>query len=318
MKKISVIVPVYNTEKYLNECINSLLNQTIDDYEIIIINDCSKGNEDEIINNYKDKKIKYILNKKNMGIGYNRNLGIKKSKGKYICFIDSDDYVTEDFLEKMYDKSYKDDLDICICDYSYINDAGTKEKNILVNFEDTKLEDNPELITKINLGPCNKMFKKDFILENDLKFSENLKYEDLPFMAVSLLKAKKIGKVNEILNIFRKHENSETTTRDERVFDIFKQLDFVRNAYKNSNNKYIDELTISIIFNYTIQQRYQKYDDIRDKFIDYAFYYLEKNNINYKNSNYIKDRNPLKSIIEKNKKLTKLYCYLYKKIKLKG
>lgn len=299
MKKISVIVPVYNTEKYLNECINSLLNQTIDDYEIIVINDCSKGNEDEIINNYKDKKIKYILNKKNMGIGYNRNLGIKKSKGKYICFIDSDDYVTEDFLEKMYDKSYKDDLDICICDYSYINDAGTKEKNILVNFEDTKLEDNPELITKINLGPCNKMFKKDFILENDLKFSENLKYEDLPFMAVSLLKAKKIGKVNEILNIFRKHENSETTTRDERVFDIFKQLDFVRNAYKNSNNKYIDELTISIIFNYTIQQRYQKYDDIRDKFIDYAFYYLEKNNINYKNSNYIKDRNPLKSIIEK-------------------
>ena len=57
MKKISVIVPVYNTEKYLNECINSLLNQTIDDYEIIVINDCSKGNEDEIINNYKDKKI---------------------------------------------------------------------------------------------------------------------------------------------------------------------------------------------------------------------------------------------------------------------
>ena len=78
MKKISVIVPVYNTEKYLNECINSLLNQTIDDYEIIVINDCSKGNEDEIINNYKNKKIKYILNKKNMGIGYNSKLDIKK------------------------------------------------------------------------------------------------------------------------------------------------------------------------------------------------------------------------------------------------
>lgn len=316
MVKVSVIVPVYNTEIYLKQCIDSLINQSFKDYEIIIINDCSKGNVDEIISGYNDQKIRYIKNKVNKGIGYSRNLGIKKAKGDYVCFIDSDDYVEYDFIEKMYNKCSNDNLDMCICDFSYIYENGNIKNEQICSFENTNLSSNQELLTKINLGPCNKLFNKDMIIKNKIKFSENLKYEDLPFVAIALQTSNKIGKVNEALNIFRVHENSETTTRDERVFDIFKQLDIIREFYKDKNNKYLDDLTVSIIFNYTIQQRYQKYDDIRNKFIDYAFYYLEKNNIDYKNIKY--NRSFLKRIVEKNKKLTKLYCFLYKKIKFRN
>lgn len=312
--KVSVIVPVYNTEKYLNKCIDSILNQNFEDYEIIIINDNSKGDAEEIIKSYKDKKIVYIKNKINKGIGYNRNLGIKKAKGEYICFIDSDDYINNDFLSEMYNFSKENNLDLCICDYYNVDEDGNVIKEFKLNdFNVTNIEKTPKLLCDINLGPCNKLFKRKMLIDNKITFSEKLKYEDLSFVAISIKESKKIGKVNKFLNCFTVHKGSETTTRDERVFDIFKQLDIVKKYYKNS--KYLDELIVSVLFNYTIQQRYQKDDNVRNEFIDAAFKYLEDNKIDYKQSDYIKNRAFLKSTIEKNKKLTKLYCKLYRIIK---
>ncbi len=312
---ISIIVPVYNTEKYLEKCIDSILNQTYVDFEIIIINDCSLGNADEIIKKYSDKRIKYIKNKTNKGIGYNRNLGIKKSKGDYICFIDSDDYIREDFLELMYNKCISDKLDLCICDYNYVYDNGKIKEVILESFSNTNLDKTPKLLIDIPLGPCNKMYNKKMIIDNNLEFSENLKYEDVSFVASTLFYSKNIGKVDKALNYFSVHENSETTVRDDRVFDIFKQLDIVKNIFKYEKNLYLNELIVSVLLNYTIQQRYQVVDNISDKFIDDAFDYLDKNKINYKKSLYIKNRPFYKSFIEKNKNLSKLYCRIYRKLK---
>lgn len=312
--KVSIIVPVYNMGKYLRKCMNSLLNQDFSDYEIIIIDDCSIDNSDEIIKSYKDKRIMYIRNKKNMGIGYNRNLGITKAKGEYVCFIDPDDYVRRDFLSKMYNYSKNNQLDLCVCDYCNVDEQDKKIREFhLSKFDISNYENNPKLLCEINLGPCNKLFKKRMLLENNIVFSEKLKYEDLSFVAIAINKSKKIGKVNEILNYFKVHNGSQTTTRDEKVFDIFKQLDIVRNEYKAG--KYLDELTISVLLNYTIQQRYQKDDNIRNRFIDEAFRYLIDNNIDYKKSEYIKNRSFLKGIIEKSKMLTKIYCSLYSKLK---
>ena len=305
--KVSVIVPVYNTEKYLKNCIDSLLKQNFEDYEIIVINDLSPGNAEEIIKSYNDKKIVYIKNKTNKGIGYNRNLGIKKAKGEYVCFIDSDDYVKEDFISKMYNYSKENNLDLCVCDYINVDEKGnTLEEFNLSNFGITNYEEN-------NLGPCNKLFKKDMLIKNKIEFSEKLKYEDLSFVALSIKNSAKIGKINEQLNYFTVHKNSETTTRDKRVFDIFKQLDIVRNEYKSG--KYLDELTVSVLLNYTIQQRYQIDKDTQSKFIDDAFKYLNDNNIDYKHSEYIKNRSFLKGLIEKNKFITKVYCKIYNRIK---
>ena len=281
--KVSVIVPVYNTEKYLKNCIDSLLKQNFEDYEIIVINDLSPGNAEEIIKSYNDKKIVYIKNKTNKGIGYNRNLGIKKAKGEYVCFIDSDDYVKEDFISKMYNYSKENNLDLCVCDYVNVDEEG------------------------------NKFYKKDMLVKNKIDFSETLKYEDLSFVALSIKNSKKIGKINEQLNYYTIHNNSETTTRDKRVFDIFKQLDIVRNEYKSG--KCLDELTVSVLLNYTIQQRYQIDKDTQSKFIDDAFKYLNDNNIDYKHSEYIKNRSFLKRLIEKNKFITKIYCKIYRMLK---
>ena len=312
--KVSVIVPVYNTEKYLKKCIDSLLNQNFEDYEIIVINDLSPGNAEKIIKSYNDKKIVYIKNKTNKGIGYNRNLGIKKAKGEYVCFIDSDDYVKEDFISKMYNYSKENNLDLCVCDYINVDEEGNiLEVFNLSNFGITNYEENNKILCKINLGPCNKLFKKDMLIKNKIEFSEKLKYEDLSFVALSIKNSTKIGKINEQLNYFTVHKNSETTTRDKRVFDIFKQLDIVRNEYKSG--KYLDELTVSVLLNYTIQQRYQIDKDTQSKFIDDAFKYLSDNNIDYKHSEYIKNRSFLKRLIEKNKFITKIYCKIYSMLK---
>ena len=312
---VSIIVPVYNTEKYLKKSIDSILNQTYKDLEVIIINDCSKGNADEIIKSYDDNRITYIKNEKNKGIGYNRNLGIKKAIGDYICFIDSDDYIKEDFVEKMYNKCELEQLDMCICDYNYVHEDGKLVGVELPSFNTTNLDENPKLLIDIPLGPCNKIYKKTMLLKHKIRFSETLKYEDVSFVASTLFYSEKIGKINEKLNFFLVHPNSETTTRDERVFDIFKQLDILKDIYKESKNQYLHELIISILFNYNIQQRYQKYDDIRNKFIDSSFDYLKKNNINYKQSLYLIKRPIHKSFIEKSKFRTKLYCAIYKKLK---
>lgn len=312
--KVSVIVPVYNTEKYLKNCIDSLLKQNFEDYEIIVINDLSPGNAEEIINSYNDKKIVYIKNKTNKGIGYNRNLGIKKAKGEYVCFIDSDDYVKEDFISKMYNYSKENNLDLCVCDYVNVDEEGNKLKEFnLSDFCITNYEENNKILCEINLAPWNKLYKKDMLVKNKIEFSETLKYEDLSFVALSIKNSKKIGKINEQLNYYTIHKNSETTTRDKRVFDIFKQLDIVRNEYKSG--KYLDELTVSVLLNYTIQQRYQIDKDTQSKFIDDAFKYLNDNNIDYKHSEYIKNRSFLKRLIEKNKFITKIYCKIYRMLK---
>ena len=312
--KVSVIVPVYNTEKYLKNCIDSLLKQNFENYEIIVINDLSPGNAEEIIKSYNDKKIVYIKNKTNKGIGYNRNLGIKKAKGEYVCFIDSDDYVKEDFISKMYNYSKENNLDLCVCDYVNVDEEGNKLKEFnLSDFCITNYEENNKILCEINLAPWNKLYKKDMLVKNKIEFSETLKYEDLSFVALSIKNSKKIGKINEQLNYYTIHNNSETTTRDKRVFDIFKQLDIVRNEYKSG--KYLDELTVSVLLNYTIQQRYQIDKDTQSKFIDDAFKYLNDNNIDYKHSEYIKNRSFLKSLIEKNKFITKIYCKIYSMLK---
>ena len=312
--KVSVIVPVYNTEKYLKNCIDSLLKQNFENYEIIVINDLSPGNAEEIIKSYNDKKIVYIKNKTNKGIGYNRNLGIKKAKGEYVCFIDSDDYVKEDFISKMYNYSKENNLDLCVCDYVNVDEEGNKLKEFnLSDFCITNYEENNKILCEINLAPWNKLYKKDMLVKNKIEFSETLIYEDLSFVALSIKNSKKIGKINEQLNYYTIHKNSETTTRDKRVFDIFKQLDIVRNEYKSG--KYLDELTVSVLLNYTIQQRYQIDKDTQSKFIDDAFKYLNDNNIDYKHSEYIKNRSFLKGLIEKNKFITKVYCKIYNRIK---
>lgn len=314
MVDISVIVPIYNAEKYLNKCVDSLINQTKKELEFILVNDGSTDKTEEIIKSYKDSRIKYFKNK-NQGIGKTRNFGIEKATGKYIMFLDSDDYLKNNACEILYKSVEKTDTDLAICDFYKIYDSGVEEKIKLLSFKPTTLRKTPSLVNEINLAPWNKLYKKELITKNKIKFVENLKYEDAPFVIEAFSKAGKIIKVDEYLNYYLIHGNSETTVRDKRCFDILKIIDLIRKNTKNEEylQEEINKLTVRIITNYTIQQRNQKDKNVGLDFIDEAFSYLEKEVPDYKNNKYFKNRSILKRTIEKSKFLTKLYCKIYRK-----
>ena len=311
MVKVSIIVQVYNTAKYLSMCIESLINQTLKDIEIILINDGSTDESESIIKKYKDKRIKYIF-KKNEGIGKTRNLGIEKTNGEYLAFIDSDDYIEPNFCEVMYNKAIKDECDIVICDY-YKDINERLEEVKFASFKDTNLKENPEIINLINLGPCNKIYKKDLFKNQKNRFVENLKYEDAPFVCRLLLSAKKIGKIDECLAHYVIHEKSETTTRDERIFDILKITDIIVKDLEKYDymHEAMINLAVMILTDYTIQQRYIKNKISRNKFIDMAFRYLDKLDSNWRSCNYLNEFSYLKRKVKSSKILTKLYCTIY-------
>ena len=148
-------------------------------------------------------------------------------------------------------------------------------------------------------------------------FEEKLKYEDTPFVAKALDCANKIGKIDKCLNHYIVHEQSETTIRDRRCFDIIKIVDILRNYFKDKDyiKEDLDKWTVRTITNYTIQQRDQIDKKVGEEFIEEAFFYLKKEVPDYKNNKYYSGRNIFKRIIEKNKKLTKMYCMIYKIIK---
>lgn len=313
MTDISIIVPIYNAEKYIEKCVDSLLNQTKKELEFILINDGSTDNTDDILKKYKDKRIKYFKNK-NQGIGKTRNFGIEKSTGKYLMFVDSDDYIEPTACEELYEKAIATKAEVVICDFYKIYDDNRKEKIKLPSFKTSKLKDNPNILIDINLAPWNKIYKAKLIKDHNIKFVEGLKYEDTPFVAEVLDKANKIAKLDSYLNYYLIHGNSETTVRDKRVFDILKIIDIIRKYYANKRymNDVIDRLTVRTLTNYTIQQRNQKEKQVGMEFIDAAFDYLKREVPDYKNNKYYETRGILRRTIEKSKLLSKIYCRLYK------
>ena len=315
MPDISIIVPIYNAEKYIEKCIDSLVDQTKKELEFILVNDGSTDETEKIIKSYKDKRIKYFKNK-NQGIGKTRNFGIEKAKGKYILFLDSDDYLDLNTCKTLYEKAEKENSDLVICDFYKVYEDNKTEEIKLPSFKSTTLKKSPNLLLDINLAPWNKLYKTELIKNNNLTFVENLKYEDAPFVSAALDKANKISKIDKCLNYYVIHGNSETTVRDKRVFDILKIVDMIRAYFKDK--KYIkdalDKLTVRILTNYNIQQRNQKDKKVGLEFINESFEYLKREVPDFKDNKYYENRSTIKKIIEKNKLLTKIYCLIYKNI----
>ena len=311
-KDITIIVPIYNSEKYLKKCIDSLVNQTKKELEIILINDGSTDNSEKIIKEYKDDRIKYIKNE-NQGIGITRNEGIAKAQGKYLMFINSDDYLEKNTCELLFNKAEKDNLDMVICDFYREYENGEKKEERIVNFENTTIKETPELLYKVNLSPWNKLYQTKLIRDNNILFEEELKYEDTPFVFISMDKSKRIGKVNKCLNHYIIHNNSETTIRDEKCFDIFEIIRIVRDYFEGKEyaKESINRWIVWIVTNFTIQQRNQEDKKLAMRFIDHSHDFLSVVVPDYKNNKYYEGRG-IKRLIEKSRVLTKIYVKLYK------
>ena len=312
MKKISIIVPVFNTGKYLKKCIDSLVNQSLKEIEIIIVDDGSEENIKEIIKEYKDKII--YIKSPHKGIGYTRNTGIKKATGEYIGFVDSDDYVNKNMYESYYKYAIENDLDLVVGNYNKVFKDNTTILNVPY-FDISNIKDNPSIITNIDYGPCNKLFKRDIIIKNNIYFEEELKYEDMPFISKFLYNSKSIGHINEAHYNYVVRDKSETTSFNERNFDIFKIMDIFNNTFNGKYKEEVEYIVVSKLLDYNIQQRTNKDQTFKNRFINTSFEYINNNYPKYKNNKYLKKENILKRIIKQNKLITILYCYLYKYIK---
>ena len=204
MVAISIIIPVHNAEMFLHECLNSLISQTFKDFEIICINDGSTDSSPKILEEYakKDSRFK-VYNQENQGAGAARNKGVEFAQGKYIQFLDSDDYFAPTMLEEMFNKAQEFDTDITICSARKIDEKGNiiESGNPLWPYNRTKAllnktfswKDFPEDIFDLfNVIPWHKLYKKDLITQNNIKYQNLSSCNDITFSHIARLLAKKI------------------------------------------------------------------------------------------------------------------------------
>lgn len=240
MIKVSIIVPVYNTAKYLRKCLNSLVNQTLKEIEIIIVNDGSSDESEKIAKYYSENypdKVRYF-SQDNSGVGAARNKGIENANGEYIGFVDSDDYVELNMFEKMYEDAQRNNSDIVIC----------LHKNEKYPVELKQSSDSKKDVKKIkamfgNTSVCNKLYRKSCIKE--LRFRPHVWYEDVDFGIKAIFKARDISFINEELYhyVFR---NGSIMNNDniQKNLDILSSFNEVLLYIENNQEykKYIDEI----------------------------------------------------------------------------
>lgn len=226
MVKISVILPVYNSQLYIRKAIESVLAQTFTDFELIIVNDGSTDNTPEIINEFTDERIR-LINQENLGPGAARNNALKVAKGDYVMYLDSDDWFCPDALEIAYGEITRFDADLTFFqminwdeEVFYENDWFDM-KTFDESFENRAFgpEETPGSIFDLSVGVCQKIYSREFLISIGAKFPEGIFFEDMPFFYYVYLKAKKISIVKRHLYVRRKHEKSITNVVDEKFFD---------------------------------------------------------------------------------------------------
>ncbi len=308
--KISVIVPAYNSESTIERCLKSLIKQTYNNMEIIVINDGSTDKTDEIIRRIVAEnfdKIKYI-SRENKGIGFTRNEGLKNATGDLIGFTDSDDFVEPDMFEKMFLKMTESNADIVICNYNVCN-LNSKNKVDIKLPNIVSFDDYPQIINKIDFAPWNKLYKKE--LFNDVFFPENLKYEDLNTIIKVFSKSKKIVKLNDYLYNYLINSNGETVTINDKIYDIFSIFDDLFSYFDSSDKKIQKQLKLLCLrklFIYTELSLNNKNINFTTIFLEKVYQYL---NIKIKSWKilYLLNSNNLKVFIlrfmQVNKKLYK-------------
>lgn len=231
--KVSVIVPVYNVEAYLEKCLDSLAKQTLKEIEVIVVNDGSPDNSQKIIDKF-EKKYPTIkgYTKTNGGVSSARNYGIALATGEYIAFVDGDDYVEYDMYEKMYQKAKQGNYDIVACDLNYVYEDGSIKR------VSSKIEKDTTNIKKtyVNMYPCvwNKIYKKS-LFNNNILFKEGVWFEDVDFLYKIFPYVKTIGVIKEPLNQYVQRSGSITKTFDKRLYNYISNFNDLIKFYQEND-----------------------------------------------------------------------------------
>lgn len=246
MSKVSIIVPVYNVEEYLERCINSILKQTLKDIEIILVNDGSTDRSREICKEYlkKDKRI-MLINKKNGGLSSARNEGIKKASGEYIAFVDSDDIICENMMEILYYACIEMNCTIAQCQYKRFNEDEE------VNTEKFVVNPDIEIISNINvlknlynenyintIVAWNKLYKKEIF--KDIRYPEGKLHEDEYLTYKILYNSNKIAIINEQLYFYR--SNPTSITKSKYKIERLDSIEALEERYNFFLQRNLDEL----------------------------------------------------------------------------
>lgn len=241
---ISIIVPIYNVEKYIVNCIKSIVDQDYKDFELLLVNDGTKDSSIELANDFlKDKKINYrVINKENGGLASARNAGIKEAKGEYIAFVDSDDSVSKDFLSNLL-KEFENDIDFSFCNFEFVKEQippiDNNSKKMFFNKEELLIA---FLRRSIGFVVPSMMFKKEFIINNNLFFDEDIKFsEDQPFIWNVILHSNKSVYLYKKMYGYYLRENSIMTSSSyDKIVNSYKEYSSYIKELIKSNDNYSD------------------------------------------------------------------------------
>ena len=231
MIKVSIIVPVYNVEQYIEKCLETLVNQTLKEIEIIIVNDGSTDGTKKKIEKFilaYPEKIKY-LEKTNGGLSDARNYGIPSASGKYIGFVDSDDYVELNMFEEMYKKAEEENSDMVECDFIW--EYPNKQKIDTGRIYENK----KEAFLYARVVAWNKLIRRETLEKANIKFPKGLRYEDTEFFYKLLPSLNKISFVKIPMVHYIQRSNSIANTQNERVKEIFEIWENIFKFYKENN-----------------------------------------------------------------------------------
>lgn len=325
MIKISIIIPVYNVEEYLEKCLDSVINQTLKEIEIICINDGSTDNSKVILENYakRDKRIK-IFNQKNLGLSASRNKGIKYATGEYIFFIDADDWIELNTCEITYDFAKERNLDLLLFGAKHIDFEGNTYDDNYYNLScfENKYEGEvfnyKTIINKLfllDIHVWDKLFKTE-VLRNNCIIFPLINFEDNPFFYEVLLNCERVSILKNCFYYYFKRDNSIMNAFDDRFLDMIAMSNLVIESFKK-NNKYCELKKELLNFKLDIIKKwYPNFSfELKEKFLHAAkkdFIEWRKNlNVDYLNTpnkNFYKwvleAENPLEyDLLEKNHSL---------------
>lgn len=231
MKKVSIIIPVYNVERYLARCIDSCINQTYNNIEIICVNDGSTDGSLNILEHYKilDSRIQ-IINKENGGLSSARNAGFAASVGDYILFVDSDDFISCDAIEHLVKNAEENSADVVIFDYFYAHvDRSMRKILTIIEWNDKRYENKSFNLSNVDksayllipVAAWCKLYRAEFLKENNITFFEGVIFEDVDYNAKILSKAERITYVNEPLYHYYVGRSDQIMSKnDESLFDV--------------------------------------------------------------------------------------------------
>ncbi len=316
MPKVSVVVPFYNVENYIEKCLDSLSKQTLKDMEVIIVNDGSLDKSYQIAEKYVKNfpEIFRYYRKENGGLSDARNFGINHAKGEYIAFLDSDDYVELDTYELMYNKAVKSGSDYIECDFIWeYNNKSIIDKSI-------RFKNKKEMLMYARVVAWNKLIKKELLDKTNIKFPKGLIYEDVEFFYKLLPHIKKFDFIDKPLIHYIQRKTSIANTHNKREGEIFMIFENVFSYYHKNKiyKEYQDELEytyIRILFCSSFK-RIAKISDknIRKELLKETYSNVYKKFPNWRKNKILKKEDTIKSIYIKtiNSFTFKIYAFILK------